>query len=396
MPRQLGVLGVWIAKVLGIGLLGIAIVMGVRWLSRPNPDYEELRESSLEVEWNNTISKLGIEPTYPPEEDLAVGDIFAVVLKDDEPDTQFANSLVKPRSPYLKRSVKLAHVDVRKELDAAYSMLPTFSDLESMRAVLPQAPDSGRTAAAHDVAGLFMHDMPRKELPRAAFPSLKIQSVNRADGGLFGGALGFLNFGASSQSLEELQLLDVMTYGLPSVRAYEALWNYCNDNKTKSDCLDQTARKHLEPIVGSRIWFEYLDPKDKTMQHAVTIGIVMVNRVYLTRSILHVRRSGSAQSGGARVEVVLPDGKNEIAVKGSQTTAPSASRDAAADANDNNTGKKRLDEVERQLAKLQQGGAIAYAEASGNEILLKETFTRPVAIGYRSVAYDAKSATNTQ
>src|SRR5712691_7504832 len=53
----------------------VGIVLGVRWLAMRAPAGAEHDEDlSLEAQWNKTIARLGIEPVFPPEEDLAVGD----------------------------------------------------------------------------------------------------------------------------------------------------------------------------------------------------------------------------------------------------------------------------------------------------------------------------------
>jgi hypothetical protein len=387
--QRLRVLERWIVRGLAVATAAAVIIASVQWLSRPELEQITVVASSLEAEWNDTISKLGIEPAYPPEEDLAVGDILAVVITDGESDLQFIDKKVGPNTPYLKRSVKLAHVDVRKDLAAAYEMLPIFS----RKIAVPATPAQKQDPRSHireppaSEPGLFMPGVPWRELPRAAFPSLTIQGRRSAAAGVSSGGQGSIEYGASTQGLEELQLFDVVTYGLPSARASAALLRYCAREDTKDDCLETTARKHLQSIVGSRIHNTYLDTEGN-YQFAVKVGIVMVNRVYLTQSILHVRRSGNAQGGAGSVALRSRPKVGDRVVSESDEQSPPISQANATNASDPGAVPPRRSQGERQLSTVQPGGEIVYEASSGSEILLKEKFDRPVAIGYRSVAYE--------
>jgi hypothetical protein len=264
--------------------LGIAAVL---WFTQPPLNDATAFDPNIEVEWTNAISRLGIDPVYPPEEDLVVGDLLAIVVSDDPDPSEVAreNRLDK-KSPILRRSVKIAHVDLRKQLSDLYSTLPKFPKTAAPIAA-PGSPDDG----------IFMHDMLQGELPQAAFPSLVVHGTNSAS---FGGSIldrGKAQFGSSQQGLEELHLSDVRTYGLPAARALDALSKYCSAPPGQPDCLDSTARRHLRPIVGPRIDNQYVDAEGQN-RYGVQIELGMVTRVYMANSIVHVRRSGSQRSGG--------------------------------------------------------------------------------------------------
>ena len=72
----------------------------------------ELSNTHVIEEWNATISKLGIDPVFPPEEDVAVGDIYAVL--DDSEDGQ------PSRTALALRSIKLTHQDLTSNIENAY------------------------------------------------------------------------------------------------------------------------------------------------------------------------------------------------------------------------------------------------------------------------------------
>src|SRR5262249_29404914 len=79
-PRLLSYSAIGLVVVLGV-------VFGVRWLAMQNPaGAEHVEDLSLEAQWNKTIARLGIKPVFPPEEDLAVGDLFAAVVEEDQSD----------------------------------------------------------------------------------------------------------------------------------------------------------------------------------------------------------------------------------------------------------------------------------------------------------------------
>ena len=229
--------------------------------------------------------------------------------------------------------------------------------------------------------------MQESNLPRAAFSSLKIQGINSAAAGFSAGNTGSAKFGAGKEALEELHLAEVSTYGLPSIRALELLTAYCTDRKTGADCLESTARKHLQPIVGDRIHLKYADDQGNN-HHAITVEVVIVSRVYLTRSITHLRRAGSAQSGWARLSEPFTRGDGvKVSNDPPAQSAPPASTTAGKGENVV-TLTKRIDELEKQLAQMRIGGMIVRESSSGSEILLQEKLDRPVAFGYRGIRYE--------
>src|SRR3954463_16334003 len=103
---------------------GIAAVLGggyvaVRWLT-PDPVTILVQAPNPEAAWNETIVRLGIDPVYPPEEDLVVGDLLAKVVSDEPDPNETRDNKVDASSPILRRAVKIAHVDLREELSKAY------------------------------------------------------------------------------------------------------------------------------------------------------------------------------------------------------------------------------------------------------------------------------------
>jgi hypothetical protein len=361
-------------------LLVAVLVAGffiVRHLSGIKPA-EARAEISVEESWNKTIANLGITPIFPPEEDLVVGDVLAAVVRDvniqTDPDALDIDTGVAKKA-FVSRPVKLAHVDVSKELDAAYGNLPVFP-----------ATVGANPPFRTGVARAFSDAVLLSNVPRAAFPRLKIQGVSNAAAGVAANGKGSASYAAGSQEIEEFELSDVRTYGLPSVAALKVFTDFCAKPESAEVCLEETARKHLEQVVGDVVSRKFLDLKSGDYRYAIEVQIVMVYRVYLTSSIVDLRRMAASQKGG--LMAWWPFGS-------SQDPAPAAPVSPRTPANpvtlDGSTAEQmqalteRLADVEQKLAKAKSGGALTYDSSYGRESALEGKFERPVAIGYRSV-----------
>jgi hypothetical protein len=322
-------------------------------------------EASIEDNWNRTIKSLGVSPIFPPEEDLVVGDVLAVVVRDVDIDSHEQTNAVA-RKAFVNRTVKLAHVDVAQALDAAYQNLPVFP--ATLGTVLPLR--SGVARAFSDAVLL-------SNLPRAAFPRLKIQGVSNAAGGIAADGSGSASYGAGSQRVEEFELSDVRAYGLPSVAALQLFEAYCADPKTAEVCLEMTARKHH---INQR----YVDDRSGDYRYALEVEIVMVYRVYLTGSITDLRRTEDSKKGG--LMALWPFGSSQSAAP--VVAAPASTPVTGDTASQIQALNDKLADIERRLAGVKNGGALSYQSFFGNESSLEGKFERPVAIGYRGVKHD--------
>ena len=338
-------------------------------------DGSQIAQGSVEENWNRTIGSLGVVPIFPPEEDLVVGDVLALIIRDDDPDPEVdRNNDNLSQKSFVTRTVKLAHIDVISDLELAYSPLPVF-------------PAAGAPPLRDTVARKFGDGVLQANLPRAAFPKLKIQGVDNAAGGISGGVNG-AGYGAGRQELVEFELADVRTYGLPSVRALEKLEEYCGERKTI--CTEATARKHLRRVVGDRIDRRYF-AKNGELVYAIKVEIVMVYRVYLTSAIRDLRRASRARSGFLRAVWPFGSSSEEEPVKRPQEPAPQQA--GATDIEQLDSLKKQVAEIESQLSRVRNGGALSYDSFFGSKSSLEGKFDRPVAIAYRSVKFEfAKDA----
>jgi hypothetical protein len=271
-----------VLAVLAFALVAIGGVFLVRHLAGVTSDLAS--QPGVDLNWTSNIENLGVSPVFPPEEDLVVGDVLAVIVGDTDIDSHEPGNPVAQRA-LITRAVKLAHVDAVGEMLAkAYALLPVF-------------PDKAATARLRDsVARNFADAVLLENLPRAAFPKLKIQGISSAGAGIGADGRASASYAAASRQVEEFELSEVRTYGLPAVAAQQAFDQYCKEDAPEV-CEEATARKHLERVIGSRIYDKVLNEKSGDYEYAVTIEILMVYRVYLTSSIRDLRAASQSQSG---------------------------------------------------------------------------------------------------
>ena len=155
---------VLLVVVVAVGFFAVRYFSGIAAQGR-------FAEVSIEENWNQTIQSLGVSPIFPPEEDLVVGDVLAVVVRDVDPDPEAQADTVEKKA-FISRSVKLAHIDVAAALDKAYKDLPVFPAIgaaaappngnppklrESVARIFTDAvlQDAGAIAIYDDVAALL-------------------------------------------------------------------------------------------------------------------------------------------------------------------------------------------------------------------------------------------------
>jgi hypothetical protein len=371
--------GRWISvrSVLAVlAFVGVAIggVFLVRHLARVSGDGGS--QPAIDLSWTSNIENLGVAPVFPPEEDLVVGDVLAVIVRDADIDSHDPGNPVAQRA-LITRAVKLAHVDaVGEMLKKAYALLPVFPD--------KAAPPKLRDSVARDFSDAVLLE----NLPRAAFPKLKIKGISSAGAGIGADGRASASYAAASQQVEEFELSEVRTYGLPAVAAQQAFDQYCKEDAPEV-CEEATARKHLERVIGSRIYDKVQNEKSGDYEFAVTIEILMVCRVYLTSSIRDLRAASQSQGGswfGSWAARAAPPAAPSEPPAAAPAAAPAAvTGDLAGQIAALNT---RVAELQHSFDRMKNGAAVQYQSSSGNEASLEGRFIRPVAVGYRSVKHD--------
>jgi len=288
----------WLARG-GIGLLALLAIIGVGdvirfFLSSPPKVLDE--HQSVAVDWNNSVRRLGLNPIYPPQEDLYVGDIFAVIKTSD-------NNYNRVDEVFGDHAIKLAHVDMTKTVKATYAPLPVFPDTMAQPAhdgdFWPQRPSEDLFAPGQ-----------RKVLSLVAFPAFSIHSTRKATiagsgQGVVGWLSGALGISRDDEETEQLSFPAPETYGVDAIDAQVALFRFCNDPRTAPFCTELAVRNMLSMVVGKEIWRQTTDPSTQQPGgYASEVELMLVRQVFLTRSIVQLRSADTVS--GATIEKLLP------------------------------------------------------------------------------------------
>ncbi len=302
---------------------------------------------SLIAEWNKTIQNLGIEPVFPPDEELSVGDILAVLVKDRRPSHDDPENIA-----LLNRSVKLGHIDLDSAIDEFSSEEYIFPETTDRPA------DDGKiweqSAAAGDV---FVHSDKRNRLALTAFPGFSIHhqqglSLSAAFRGLFG-------LTTNTDEDIEFSIPFVETYGVLSTVALDRLEKHC---AAHPECADSFVRQHLAFVSPGVMQVD--DSVSATGQggYLVDVAVELVNRVYLVRAIDEKINNQQSRTSTASISRAAPPAAKPSA--GADSSA-AATQPAAVSSDQSFSGK---------------------ADSSfGAGSSLKQIFERPLVIGYRSV-----------
>jgi len=204
----------------------------------------------VDEEWNGTIGRLGIEPIYPPQEDIAVGDIYLFITDDDTSG---------PPLPLPARSLKLWHVDLTEEINNAYKELYVFPD------TLPR-PKETAAIWQQKIADprVFQTGSDRKTLPLVLFPGFSFGQLRSGSIGAnwLSAALGFGAGGAGQGETQlELRIPFAETYGVPNLVATAYLDQFCQDARSRPVCTEEGARRQLSMVAGSKIFKTVEDKK---------------------------------------------------------------------------------------------------------------------------------------
>ncbi|MBB5052785.1 hypothetical protein HNQ36_002759 [Afipia massiliensis] len=346
-----------------VGAAALVLIIGYfafRWVS-PAPE-----EKSVAQQWNEAISRLGIEPVYPPQEDISVGDVFVILTEDALGNVE--------KEPLAGRAMKLWHIDMTEKLERAYSEIYRFPETADP----PSEGKPWKFAAAE--GSVFKSKSPRTDLPLVLFPGFTIASTRSAD--LSGSwAQGFktaLGGSAASALSTEVKIAAAETYGLSTLVSEAALEKFCTDAVYGVVCTDAGARRQMSIIVGNKIYDEVKDPASGRSKPRFSVEIALVTRVFLARSIrTTIRRAGSANATGSATEgdAIIP------------ANSPKAENAKPGDA--------PPDLLAKQPAAIVPGspGVVTSLQFGNSSIISTvETLQRPVAFGYRSVRWQPGGA----
>src|SRR5262245_8955304 len=331
-------------------LVGAYIVLVVRPFD--DHSFKSLTGDDIAQAWNEGIGRLGIISVYPPQEDLRVGDIWAVVVQDQT-------------TPILGKSVRIGRIDFRNEILEGDADRPLFPETTEVSAGQPY-----RRSDPLEVPG---KENPNKRISTsiAAFPFI---TINHA--GSSGGTAGWSWFGlggsSALQQIEQIRIKGVESYGVPVMPAYGMFHEWCAAEKTKIICEDDAvARNLLAVTVSSDVL------KHENNQYLTRIQLRLITRVFMTREI--ESRRWNVDSRGAILQVTADPKSAELRVpiegakppetaKGADGTAPLAAITQAA-----NPGSGG------------QAAKISSLRSDELEVGVSGVFQRPIVFGYRAI-----------
>ncbi len=218
------------------------------------------------------MRQLGVEPVYPPEEDIEVGDVFAIVSSDLD-------------SPLANHAIRLYKIDLSKEVDSNYKNTYVFP--KSFAKGPEEAADSARAVSGGSAPtdSVFTPIDHRSDLPIVTFPRFRLTDTRDAKFGVGGGFLGGLigSAGANSRSETEVSITRTQTYGVPYLVAANALVQFC-DGPFSFACTDEALRQILSTRVGAQIHEKVVDKAGRCRMR-MDVELALINRVFLTRAI---------------------------------------------------------------------------------------------------------------
>lgn len=339
--------------------LGLAITLGAFAVFMLQSYERELSDvDNIALEWNETIKKLGIEPVYPPQEDLSVGDVFAVVTSDDLERTAART--------FPSRSLKLTHLDLSASLAEAYKKVYRFP-ISSIRG---EGSDSWAQTQTGPAEPLF-EGRELRSLPLVMFPGLSsVRTQNIAGGHSNGEGIITRLFGFSGRtdSGYDVKLGGTEAYGLPSIEATKAITEFCLSDATRAFCKEMFVRKQLGLFLYGDQIFERKAKAPEEYRFGVQIWLI--SRVYLARQIEVTKRDAVA----SRLEVVPASEtpSQEAAPKGA--SPPAASADLSSE----------VEKLRQEIAEI-KAQSFARDGASGRKIHASGISERPLVIGFVAV-----------
>jgi hypothetical protein len=350
----------WIARLksavtLVTWVLPAAIVAGFFVVViRPWEDPVPLQEDVASL-WSESVSRLGIEPLFPPQEDFHVGDVYAVISAYDEADGTTREKA--PDRPLLRKSAKIGHINLR-----------------SISLGTPEAPVFAPTKLNNDATAALL-DQVREEIEEPAsgkikvsvvsFPAITVRSAS-ANAATWVDLLPF-SAGRSRENEEIITIRTAESYGASTVEATLAFNKWCQDRRTKLSCTDAFARK----ILGYTTNSDVLEVRDN--RYVYRISIKLITQVYLTRAIDFKRSSG----GELNASIWEPD------------SGVAADRSAVAGAPSAENAPEQADASQKPPTR----GIGTKTSADTTMVIGNVIYPRPVVFGFKSVTFSLDPST---
>ncbi|MCB1480079.1 MAG: hypothetical protein KDJ62_14650 [Rhodobiaceae bacterium] len=328
-------------------------------------NYAEPQGGFVRREWSKSISNLSIVPTYPPNEDIQVGDLYAI-----EYDPKLSLEQV--------RSAKIGYSEnALSYAEKYYKSRIMFADKNGKGA--------GRRTLVNDP-------------PEMALPGYTIARgyVAQFAGSLPAQAFGLI-FGTNhiSNNILEVRVTSANTYNIPVPNALQYLKNFCTTHNCNS--------KTLAGIINATtvVPFNFNDPGG---DHVKCATPMIVNQIFMTREIHYVysvsranatriAAAAASESASSYVEALQKLAAVSIAVPPGETAEEQKAqnalltRDAVMMAMLQNLNKDLS-----QISASQPSGAFTFASYADDKFTLIQKFNRPIVFGYNGVFLDRTHA----
>lgn len=320
-------------------------------------------------QWIDAVSQLGVEPAYPPQEDISVGDILAVIASDAKRDIS--------ADPLPQRAVKLWHENLTKEIEEAYSEVYKFPDTQ-------ERPADGKIwPQGKGIVPLFKLGQERDGLPLVIMPEMTMATVRSSSSGMgiFSGIAAFLGLDAGSAASMRVKIEGAETYGVPAIPAQWRLVGFCRNPDTKAVCTDHGLRLQLSTLAGADIFEKMPAGPDGKVRPRFGVELALVSRVFMTRSIETVIERAAGW---------------DARVSGPQTSVPAVPAPVAAQLSPqiaamNNEGQAapiaNSGAMSLGLTTKRPGSSISVRRLDASTLAVTQTLQRPVVVGFRTVRW---------
>lgn len=312
-------------------------------LTRARPSTED-----VPALWNTSIKKLGVEPIYPPQEGVMVGDVYLIVAPVREEVRGFLPDYFS--DTFAGRSIKVGQIDLVQSVLAAQTRfsLPKTKFLDTGE------PGNEQDGLLEDVAS----DQTTKiRLYDIVFPKVVIDRNTDSNA-----AAKWFTAAFSDNVKDSISFNKVQTFAAPSLPAMLQLQVFC---KTMQFCEnDKAARTLLSYALGSSINQTYRST-DGIDRYVFDIEVFVVTQVFATRRITVDNNVGWSDDLNANF---LPDRKAQDATQ-TETDTSGADTDA------NGAGQQE-----------DGGGRLGYKRTAGTGLSIDASFQRPVVFAYRKAA----------
>lgn len=268
-------------RAIGVILFIGAISFGWLWVNQTAPSPVVTNEDIVNG-WGQAISRFGITPIFPPQEDVFVGDVWASI--DYDPTAQPSQIQNVFFQTFLGRSIKIGHIDLMTKNHISESF--SFSETTAIDGKIDFRQKREIKVSGTGGAGIL-------KLSIIALPGINITSIDNRN--MEAGAASRFGLNKSRTNLfAETTLIPIVeTYGADIETAVAELIKWCVSPEHATSCSDEYLRHLMRYVFGNKL-----------ITDATPIVLKVVTRAYMTRSLQQTRTKFTSDQSGAKVSVL--------------------------------------------------------------------------------------------